>query len=34
MAKMNLEHLGKFLALILRHKPETLGMKLDEFLNG
>ena len=27
---MNLTKLGKFLALILRHKPEVIGIKLDE----
>ena len=27
---MNLEKISKFLSLILRHKPETIGIKLDE----
>ncbi len=27
---MNEEKIGKFLSLILRHKPETIGIKLDE----
>lgn len=27
---MNLSKISKFLALILRHKPETIGIKLDE----
>lgn len=27
---MNLKHTSKFLSLILRHKPETIGIALDE----
>ncbi len=27
---MNLTSLGKFISLILRHKPETIGIELDE----
>lgn len=27
---MNLTKIGKFLCLILRHKPETIGIRLDE----
>lgn len=30
MDKKNIEKLGKFIALILRHKPETIGITLDE----
>ncbi len=27
---MNLNEISKFIALILRHKPETIGISLDE----
>jgi len=28
--KTNYKHISKFLSLILRHKPETIGLQLDE----
>ena len=35
---MNLTSYGKFISLILRHKPETIGITLDEhgwaYVNG
>lgn len=27
---MNLENISKYMCLILRHKPETIGITLDE----
>lgn len=30
MTKKEQENLGKYIALILRHKPETIGITLDE----
>lgn len=30
MMELNLNNIGKYIALILRHKPETIGITLDE----